>query len=94
MFQLRTYMKETAHTSRYRTLIGYTEEEVVSSDFKGDTRSFVLDAKASSELNSNFVKLVAWYDNETGYAHRIVDLLVLFASKDGKQVGPRQRVNT
>jgi glyceraldehyde 3-phosphate dehydrogenase len=80
-----------AVSSKYRTIMGYTEEEVVSSDFKGDTRTFVLDAKASVDLHSNFVKLVAWYDNETGYAHRIVDLLVLFAEKDQKQVGPRRR---
>jgi len=62
-------------------IIGYTEDEVVSTDFLGDTRSSIFDAKAGIALNNNFVKLVAWYDNEWGYSNRVVELLVHVAKK-------------
>jgi glyceraldehyde 3-phosphate dehydrogenase len=62
-------------------IMGYTEDEVVSSDFIGDTRSSIFDAKAGISLNSTFVKLISWYDNEMGYSHRVVDLLVHIAKK-------------
>jgi glyceraldehyde-3-phosphate dehydrogenase/erythrose-4-phosphate dehydrogenase len=55
--------------------LGYTEDDLVSSDVNGDTRSSVFDAKAGIALNPNFFKLVAWYDNEWGYSRRVVDLL-------------------
>jgi glyceraldehyde 3-phosphate dehydrogenase len=64
-------------------ILGYTEEEVVSSDFIGDPRSSIFDAKAGIELNKNFFKVVSWYDNEFGYASRCVDLIKLMAQKDG-----------
>jgi len=64
-------------------ILGYTEDEVVSSDFVGDDHSSIFDAKAGIALNKNFVKLVAWYDNEWGYSKRVVDLLVFAAKKDG-----------
>jgi len=64
-------------------MLGYTEEELVSSDFIGDPRSSIFDAKAGIELNKRFFKVVAWYDNEAGYAHRCVDMLKLLAAKDG-----------
>jgi glyceraldehyde-3-phosphate dehydrogenase type I len=57
-------------------ILGYTDEEVVSSDFIGDTRSSIFDAKAGISLNNNFVKLISWYDNEMGYSCRLVDLAV------------------
>lgn len=56
-------------------IMGYTEDDVVSTDFIGDARSSIFDAKAGIALNKNFVKLIAWYDNEMGYSHRIVDLI-------------------
>lgn len=62
-------------------IIGYEEDELVSSDFIGDTRSSIFDVHAGISLNDNFVKLVAWYDNEWGYSTRLVDLLVYVASK-------------
>jgi len=62
-------------------IIGYTEDEVVSADFLGDTRSSIFDAKAGIALNPNFVKLIAWYDNEVGYSHRLADLISYVANK-------------
>jgi len=56
-------------------ILGYTEDQVVSSDFIHDERSSIFDAGAGIELNSRFFKLVSWYDNEWGYSHRCVDLL-------------------
>merc|ERR1719245_666153 len=61
--------------------LGYTEDMVVSSDFIGDTHSSIYDAKACIQLNSTFVKLVSWYDNEYGYSNRVVDLIKHIATK-------------
>jgi len=61
-------------------IIGYTEDQVVSQDFVSETRTSVVDALASLELNENFFKVVSWYDNEYGYATKIVDLLEYSAS--------------
>lgn len=56
-------------------ILGYTEDEVVSSDFIGDARTSIFDAKAGIMLNPNFVKVVSWYDNEWGYSNKVVDLI-------------------
>jgi len=61
-------------------IMGYTEDEVVSSDFIGDERSSIFDAKAGIGLNDHFVKLVSWYDNEYGYSCRVCDLIAYMAS--------------
>jgi glyceraldehyde 3-phosphate dehydrogenase len=63
-------------------VLAYTEDQVVSSDFIGDPHSSIYDAGAGIELNANFFKVVSWYDNEAGYAHRCVDMLRLLAEKD------------
>ncbi len=66
-------------------VLAYTEEEVVSSDFIGDTHSSIYDAGAGIELNDRFFKVVAWYDNEMGYACRCLDLIRFMAEKEGKR---------
>lgn len=55
-------------------VLGYTEDQVVSSDFMGDARSSIFDAGAGIEMNANFFKLISWYDNEWGYSNRMLDL--------------------
>lgn len=64
-------------------ILAYTDEDVVSTDFNGDNHSSIFDAKAGIALNDNFVKLVAWYDNEWGYSRRVLDLLAYIAKVDG-----------
>ncbi|MHC4448070.1 MAG: type I glyceraldehyde-3-phosphate dehydrogenase, partial [Planctomycetota bacterium] len=64
-------------------VLAYTEEQVVSSDFISDTHSSIYDAAAGIELNDRFFKVVAWYDNEMGYACRCVDMIRMMAEKDG-----------
>jgi glyceraldehyde 3-phosphate dehydrogenase len=67
-------MKQASETTM-AGILGYTEDAVVSQDFIGDTRSSIFDASAGIALNGSFVKLVAWYDNEMGYSHRVLDLV-------------------
>merc|ERR1712113_81132 len=56
-------------------VLGYQEEDIVSSDFIGDTHSSIFDKKAGIALTDNFVKLVTWYDNEAGYSNRVLNLI-------------------
>ncbi|MBP7934632.1 MAG: type I glyceraldehyde-3-phosphate dehydrogenase [Phycisphaerae bacterium] len=74
---------KAASEGRMKGILGYTEEPVVSSDFIGCSLSSIYDATACIELNSNFFKLISWYDNEMGYSCRVIDLLKLMAKKDG-----------
>jgi glyceraldehyde 3-phosphate dehydrogenase len=75
-------MKKASETTM-KGVLGYTDEEVVSSDFISDRRSSIYDAKAGIQLNDKFFKVVTWYDNEAGYAARCVDMFKLMAEKDG-----------
>jgi glyceraldehyde 3-phosphate dehydrogenase len=74
---------KAASEGELKGLLGYTGDDVVSTDFVGEDNSAVFDAKAGIALNKTFVKLVAWYDNEWGYSKRVIDLLVFIAGKDG-----------
>jgi glyceraldehyde-3-phosphate dehydrogenase/erythrose-4-phosphate dehydrogenase len=63
-------------------ILGYTEDKVVSSDFIGDMRSSIFDAKAGIQLNPQFVKLISWYGNEFGYSLHVVDLIKYIQTKN------------
>lgn len=80
--QIKEAVKKASETPQYKGILGYTDEEVVSSDFIGDTHSSVFDAKAGIQLSKKFVKLVAWYDNEFGYSTRVADLISYIHSRE------------
>ncbi|GBU10363.1 glyceraldehyde-3-phosphate dehydrogenase A [Gammaproteobacteria bacterium] len=67
-------MKEASQTT-LKGVLGYTEDEVVSTDFLGETNTSVFDAKAGIALTDKFVKVVSWYDNEIGYSNKVLDLV-------------------
>ena len=71
--EIKKAMKE-ASEGELKGILGYTEDDVVSTDFLGDARTSIFDAKAGISLNDNFVKVVSWYDNEWGYSNKIIDL--------------------
>ncbi|MCP4802216.1 type I glyceraldehyde-3-phosphate dehydrogenase [Flavobacteriaceae bacterium] len=71
---LKKAFKDASETSM-QGVLGYTEELVVSQDFVGDARTSIFDAQAAIELNSNFFKIVSWYDNEFGYSSKLIDLI-------------------
>jgi len=73
-----------ASEGELKGILGYTEDEVVSSDFIHDARTSIFDAKAGIALNNNFVKLVSWYDNEWGYSNKVVDLIMHMAKVDAE----------
>ncbi|MDP3468887.1 MAG: type I glyceraldehyde-3-phosphate dehydrogenase [Daejeonella sp.] len=77
--QIKKAMKK-ASEGELKGILGYTEEDVVSTDFIGDARTAIFDAKAGIALNDNFVKVVAWYDNEWGYSNKLIDLVQHMAS--------------
>ena len=76
-------MKE-ASEGELKGVLGYTDEDVVSSDFLGDTRTSIFDKKAGLSLTDTFVKVVSWYDNECGYSNKMVDLIRYMSSVDHK----------
>ncbi|CAL4321943.1 type I glyceraldehyde-3-phosphate dehydrogenase [Buchnera aphidicola] len=73
---------KSASKNEMKGIIGYTNEELVSSDFNGNKCTSIFDEKAGLALNNNFVKLISWYDNETGYSSKVLDLAVLINSKN------------
>ena len=74
-------MKE-ASEGELKGVLGYTDEDVVSSDFLGDTRTSIFDKKAGLSLTDTFVKVVSWYDNECGYSNKMVELIRYMSSVD------------
>ena len=76
-------MKE-ASEGELKGILGYTDEDVVSSDFLGCPLTSIFDKKAGLSLTDNFVKVVSWYDNETGYANKMVELIAYMFSVDNK----------
>ncbi len=77
-------VSKKASENELKGILGYTEDEVVSSDFIHDARTSIFDAKAGISLNANFVKLVSWYDNEWGYSNKLIDLISYMATVDHK----------
>jgi glyceraldehyde 3-phosphate dehydrogenase len=76
--EIKTALK-SASEGALKGILGYTEDDVVSTDFLTDPRTSIFDSKAGIQLSPTFVKLVSWYDNEWGYSNKLVDLLVHIA---------------
>ncbi|WP_341653944.1 type I glyceraldehyde-3-phosphate dehydrogenase [Blattabacterium cuenoti] len=72
--KIKFFMKQASQTT-LKNILGYTEDTVVSSDFIGDQRISIFDANSSMMLNSNFLKIISWYDNEVGYSEKLLDLI-------------------
>jgi glyceraldehyde 3-phosphate dehydrogenase len=77
--------------SEYQGIIRYVDDEVVSTDFIGDTHNCIFDARAGLSLNDRFVKLIAWYDNEIGYSNKVLDLIAHMYSVDQGDERTRRR---
>jgi len=80
---IKAAMKKAATEGSLKGYLGYTEDDVVSTDFVGDNHSSIFDAKAGIQLSPTFVKLVSWYDNEFGYSNRVIDLVKHMQKVDG-----------
>ncbi len=70
-----------ASEGELKGILGYTEDAVVSSDFLGDKRTSIFDAKAGIQITPTFVKVVSWYDNEVGYSNKVLDLIKVMSQK-------------
>ena len=77
--EIKAALKKASETE-LKGILGYTEDDVVSSDFIGDDRTSIFDAKAGISLSNNFVKLVSWYDNEWAYSVKVLDLIAHMAT--------------
>ncbi|OJJ43995.1 hypothetical protein ASPZODRAFT_18770 [Penicilliopsis zonata CBS 506.65] len=84
--EIKQTIKKASESPELKGILGYTEDDVVSSDMNGNEHSSIFDAKAGIALNSNFVKLVSWYDNEWGYSRRVVDLIAYIAKVDSHPI--------
>ena len=82
MDDIKKTMKEASESPRWKGIIAYTEDAVVSSDFITDPRTSIFDATACIQLNEKFVKLIAWYDNEWGYSNKVLELIGHMAKVD------------
>ncbi|KAH9384672.1 hypothetical protein HPB48_026683 [Haemaphysalis longicornis] len=79
--EIKAAVKAAALSDHWKGILGYTEDEVVSTDFLGDPHSSIFDAKAGIAQSKTFVKLIAWYDNEFSYSNRVVDLIKYMHSR-------------
>ena len=80
--EIAKLMKDASEDGKLGKIVGYENTDIVSSDFRGDTRSCIFDAKAGIALNDSFIKVVAWYDNEVGYSHRVMDVIEHMAKQE------------
>ena len=81
---MRCSAMKKASEGELKGILGYTDEDVVSTDFTGETCTSVFDAKAGIALTDTFVKVVSWYDNECGYSNKMVELIRYMSSVDHK----------
>nr|AAW66856.1 glyceraldehyde-3-phosphate dehydrogenase [Nitrosomonas sp. IWT310] len=79
--EIRKAMK-TASEGSMKGVLGYTDQKVVSTDFRGETHTSVFDAEAGIQLDKNFVKVVAWYDNEWGYSCKVLEMVRVIAGRN------------
>ena len=79
--ELNAALREASHSGPLTGIMQYSDEELVSSDFQGDSRSSILDAKSTMVIDGTHVKVLSWYDNEWGYSCRVVDLVRFMAQK-------------
>jgi len=80
--EIKKVVKAASESGPLKGILGYTEDQVVSSDFNTSNLSSIFDAGAGLSLNNNFVKLVSWYDNEYGYSNRVIDLIQYIYKRD------------
>jgi glyceraldehyde 3-phosphate dehydrogenase len=80
--EIKSAMK-SASENELKGILGYTEDDVVSSDFVGDSRTSIFDAKAGIALTDKFVKVVSWYDNEWGYSNKVLELVAYMKKVNG-----------
>jgi len=79
--EVNATLKKAAESGQLKGYLGYEENELVSSDFKGDPRSSIVDAPSTLVVGGNCVKVISWYDNEWGYSCRVRDLINYMANK-------------
>ncbi|KAB8214778.1 glyceraldehyde-3-phosphate dehydrogenase [Aspergillus novoparasiticus] len=82
--EIKKTIKAASEQGELKGILGYTEDDIVSTDLIGDAHSSIFDAKAGIALNEHFIKLVSWYDNEWGYSRRVVDLIAYISKVDGQ----------
>ena len=79
--EICSVMKEASKSERYNGILGFTDEDLVSTDFMSDSRTSIFDSKAGIELTPKFFKVVSWYDNEWGYSNKVLDLITYMDKK-------------
>lgn len=77
--EVNNVLSKASRSARFKGILGVTDEQLVSSDFIGNTHSCVVDLTLTNVVGGNMIKVVAWYDNESGYAHRLVEMAEQFA---------------
>jgi len=82
--ELTNMLIEASNNPPLKGILSATSEQVVSSDFTGDTHSCIVDLDACIQLNSTFIKFIAWFDNEIAYVHRLIDLVLYISDADVK----------
>jgi len=75
--EINAAFRQAAQSGPLKDILGYSDEPLVSSDYKGDPRSSIIDGLSTLVIGGNLVKVLAWYDNEWGFSNRLVDLAVL-----------------